>query len=519
MVSRTRSGNSTAVSRRTLLRAFGGAAAGVAASPNALATRSKPVPSGSARRGLTDPIYYSSATAIARAIRAREITSEEVTSAFLERIVHVNPRIHAVVQLQAEKALDLAKEADRKLSRGEYLGPLHGVAMTVKDSLDTAGIISTAGTTGRAHFVPQDDAAVVARLKASGAIVLGKSNTPELTLHGHTENLVYPRTNNPYDIDRSPMGSSGGAAAIVAAGGSAFDVGSDTGGSIRIPAHACGVCGLKPTAGRVSRSGHILNWETFEQSLTTLGPLTRRVEDLVTILSIIAGSDGVDPFAQDIPIGNPDDTRIDALRFAFYTDNGVEPPLPAIAETVESVARKIASTGASVEESRPDATDQILDLFWGIIGGDGGYGVNRILAESGTTEVAPYMAWSQRNAEQYETASMSNKAFAETFMHWHRFRSDMTRFFVDYDIILCPVAAIPAPTHEVDIDALEAKMLSYTAVYNVTGWPVAVLRVGTSDDGLPIGIQIVGKPWQEAKVLAIAKFIEGEFTGFVPPLI
>jgi amidase len=502
-----------------MLKALGGVAAGVAIAPADAVRAGKAKVSGQERIGLTDPLYFSSATAIARAIKEKHVSSEEVTSAFLERIRHVNPKIHAVVQLRAEVALDLAREADRKLSRGEYLGPLHGVPITIKDSLDTIGLVSTAGTKGRASFIPKRDASVVARLKASGAIVMGKTNTPELTLHGYTENLLYERTNNPYSIDHSPMGSSGGAAAIVAAGGSAFDIGSDTGGSVRIPSHACGVCGLKPTAGRVSRTGHILSYDTFNQALTTLGPIARYVEDLVTILPIISGSDGIDPFAFDIPIGDYRETNIANLSFAFYTDNGVAAPISSVDSAVRQVASRIETTGAAMEENRPAESANILELFWKITGADGGYSINRILKENGTKEVSPYMAWAQGNVEQYETASISPKQFGELFTKWHSAKSNMTRFFTDYDVLLCPASAIPAPTHNVAMQELEATMLSYTAIYNITGWPVAVVRIGTSADGLPIGIQIVGKPWQEAVVLAVAKFVEQEFAGFVPPAI
>ncbi len=505
------------VTRRTLLKALGASTAGAAIPPVAATNVAKDRSPRGEVRELTTPMHFSSATALARAIRTKRLSSEEVTSAFLARIRAVNPKIHAVVQVQWEAAVGEARKSDARLMRGELLGPLHGVPMTIKDSLDTAGIISTAGTQGRAQFVPARDAAVVARLKAAGAIILGKSNTPELTLHGFSENLVYERTNNPYDLSRSPMGSSGGAGAIVAAGGSAFDIGSDTGGSVRIPAHVNGVCGLIPTAGRIARTGHIISYDTFDQALTTLGPLARYVEDLETILPIIAGSDGIDPFAYDLPVGDSRTIDVARLSFAFYVDNGTARPVASIDSAVRQAAMRCASAGARVAERRPPGTEQALDLLWTILGGDGGYAIQRTLTESGTTRVAPYLAGALGDPARFDQPILSNKQFADFFVRWHDFKSRMTRFFVDYDVMLCPASAIPAPTHDTDMKSLEATMLSYTAPFSITGWPVAVVRVGKSEEGLPIGVQVVGKPFQEHVVLAVARFLEREFGGYVAP--
>ena len=502
--------------RRTALTALGATAVAALAPEAGYGAMQRRAPRRD-DRGLSTPLHFSSATALARAIRTRRLSAEEVTAAYLARIRDVNPRIHAVVQVQWDAAIEQARVADAGVRRGRPLGPLHGVPITIKDSLDTAGIISTAGTRGRARFVPPRDAAVVARLKAAGAIVLGKSNTPELTLHGFSENLIYPRTNNPYDLDRSPMGSSGGAGAIVAAGGSAFDVGSDTGGSVRIPAHVNGVCGLVPTAGRIARTGHIISFDTFDQALTTLGPIARYVEDLETILRVIAGSDGVDPFAFDLPIGDSREVDVTTLSAAFYVDNGVAAPVTSIARAVRQSAARLAGAGARVDEQRPAGAEQALDLLWAILGGDGGYAVQRILEESGTTEVAPYLAGALGDPGRFDTPALTHRQFAEFFTRWHDFRSHMTRFVAGYDVILCPASALPAPTHDTDIKSLEATMLSYTAPFSITGWPAAVVRVGASEEGLPIGVQIVGKPFQEHVVLAVARFLEQEFGGFVAP--
>ncbi|HET9613773.1 MAG TPA: amidase, partial [Candidatus Limnocylindrales bacterium] len=250
-------------------------------------------------------------TRLAALIRDREVASVEVTRACLDRIARVNDRINAVVTL-APDALDRAADADASLARGRLLGPLHGVPCTLKDSLDTAGLRTTAGTIGWRDRVPDRDATVVARVKAAGAIVLGKTNTPEFTWSDETDNDVFGRTSNPYDLERTPGGSSGGAAAIVAAGGTPFDIGSDTGDSIRQPAHVCGVAGLKPTQGRVPRTGHWPGFGGLVGSLQQLGPIARRVDDLALLLPIIAGPDGEDPHIAPAPLLDPADVDVAA---------------------------------------------------------------------------------------------------------------------------------------------------------------------------------------------------------------
>ena len=253
-----------------------------------------------------DDLTFQSAKSLARAIREKSVSAREVVEAHLRRIEEVNPVLNAVVQLAAERAESEARELDDALARGELRGPLHGVPITIKDSFDTEGIISTGGTLGRAAFVPERDATPVARLRAAGAVLLGKTNTPELTMAAETDNLVYGRTNNPFDVSRTPGGSSGGAAAIISAGGSPLDLGTDTGGSIRFPSHYCGIAGLKPTTGRVPRTGHIIGYDMgAAQSLTVVGPMARYVEDLELAFPIIAGPDYRDPHMVPMPIGDP----------------------------------------------------------------------------------------------------------------------------------------------------------------------------------------------------------------------
>jgi amidase len=451
-------------------------------------------------------IINRSVTALAKAIRNKEISATEVVSAYLNRIKAVNPKLNAVVQLSEESAVVQASEADEALSIGDLSGPLHGVPFTVKDSFDTAGLISTGGTKGRSNYVPATDATIVSRLRAAGAILLGKTNTSELTLTYGTDNLIYGRTNNPYDLSRSPGGSSGGPAAIVAACGSAFDIGSDYGGSLRFPSHCCGIATIKPTSGRVPRTGHILPFGGVLDSFQQIGPMARCVDDLSLILPIIAGPDYIDPGVVPMACDDPKAVDLTNLRVAFHTDNGIISPSSETQEVVREASALLASEGSIVTEVRPTGIEQSYDLMIGLLSADGGTSVRRLLRDAGTKEHT--LRWLELS-EPIDAIQ-----FDALITQWYRFRSTMLSFFKDYDVILSPVNAFPAMPHGSFGADLEA--FSYTMTYNITGWPAAVVRGGTSIDGLPIGVQIAAHPWRDDVSLAVAACIENSLGGFQP---
>lgn len=458
-------------------------------------------------------LIYASATALARAIRAKEVSATEAVHAYLQRIAEVNPALNAVVQLCAEAAQVEARSADAALAWGQILGPLHGVPMTIKDSLDTAGVITTGGTKGRATFVPTHDAPVVARLRAAGAILLSKTNTPELTLGGETDNLIYGRTNNPYDLSRTPGGSSGGAAAIVAAGGAPFDIGSDTAASIRWPAHCCGIAGIKPTAGRIPRTGHIIPFGLGARDLLTQnGPMARFVEDLHLNLPIICGPDWQDPAIVPMPLGDPVAVELTRLRVAVHTDNGIMTPTAAIQAVVRQAAQALTGAGMAVEEACPRALARSHTLAAALASADGRAWMQRLLDNAGTTEVHPWLAANLSPAQ-----GMSVAEFTALLEEIDQFRSEMLAFMEHYDVILCPVNALPALPHGTWRDAFRQGAFSYTQAYNVTGWPGAAVRGGTSPEGLPIGVQIVTRPWREDVALAVAQYLEGVLGGWQQP--
>jgi len=451
-----------------------------------------------------------SATMLAGAIRTKLVSAVEVVDAHLARIEEVNPKLNAVVQLNAEAARKQARQADDAVNRGEVTGPLHGVPITIKDSLDTAGMVSTWGTKGRSAFVPQQDATVVARLRAAGAIVLGKTNTPEFTLAGITDNAVYGRTSNPYDVTRSPAGSSGGAGAIIAAGGSALDLGSDTGGSIRMPAHYCGIAGIKPTSGRVPRTGHAISFDIGAlDALTQIGPMARHVEDLIVTLAIIAGPDGHDPAIVPAPLGHPQEVRVSGLRVAFYTDNGITSPSPDTANTVRTAVSVLSDHGCSVTEARPKGVSEADRLFRRLFLADGGAGVRRLVQAAGTESMSPALEWTQT------AQTLSLTEYTQALTEWNMYRSEMLAFIEQYDAVLCPVSATSAIRHA---DSAGSDF-SYTLAYNLTGWPGAVVRCGTSSEGLPIGVQIVARPWREDVALAVAGYLDINLGGWQRPSV
>jgi amidase len=453
---------------------------------------------------------------LAQLIHRREVSSLEVVNALLTRIEQVNPRLNAIVLLDADGARAAASAADRAIARGDQTGPLHGVPMTIKDSFDTAGLISTGGTMGRKAFVPRTDATVVARLRSAGAILLGKTNTPELTWSFETRSPVYGRTVNPWNPAMSPGGSSGGAAAIVAACASPFDIGSDTGGSIREPAHFCGIAGIKPTSGRVPRTGHIVGAEGFTQSLTQLGPMARSVDDLALVLRVIAGPDWKDASVVPAPLGNHADVVLRGLRVAMHVDNGLHTPSRELAKVVQTSAESLQRLGIEIEVARPEALKDVMSLDEDLFRADGGAWLRALLERAGTREPGPDVALSLKMIADLNKREMTTPEFAAVLERWDAWRGRMLQFLERYDAILCPPCGLDALPHGASDVPENYPAFSYTFAYNMTGWPAAVVRAGTSVQGLPLGVQVIGRPWREDVVLALVRAIERSQGGFHP---
>ncbi len=455
-----------------------------------------------------------SATALAAAIRKKEVSSYEVVRACMDRIEEVNPRLNAVVQMSAEQSLKAARIADAALVRGEAIGPLHGVPFTLKDAIEARGMICTGGTEGRAHYIPNQDAVVVKRLREAGAILLGKTNCPELGWAWEADNLIYGRTNNPYDLTLSPGGSSGGESAIIAAGGSPFGLGSDAGGSVRFPAHCTGIAAIKPTAGRVPRTGHFPGPGGMLDALWQIGPLARYVEDLALLLPVIAGVDGQDIAIVPAPLGDPGQVNLRGLRVAFHTSNGIAAPAPDIAATVKRAAEALTEAGVLVEEARPAAIERTFEIYLDLFTADGGVGLDALLKDAGTQRVHPLM---ERVLKLQRRGAKTMPEFAALVGHWDAFRRDMLAFMSTYDALLCPVCSFAGMQHGSTYDQLSC--FSYTMTFNLTGWPAAVVRGGATASGLPIGVQIAARPWREDVALAVAQFLQKALGGWQRPAI
>ena len=454
---------------------------------------------------MTDPTQLS-ATTMARAVRKKEVSSVELVQAHLDRIEAINPQLNAVVTRCDDQALAAAAAADQAVADGDRLGLFHGIPITVKDALDTAGIRTTGGSTGLRDNVPDANATTVQRLVDAGAIVVGKTNTPDLTLSYETDNLLFGRTNNPYDLERSPGGSSGGAAAAIASGMAPLDLGTDTGGSIRYPSHACGIAGIRPTSGRVPRTGLCIPFGTPVDAATVVGPMARTVEDLAVALGVISGPDGVDPAIVPMPGGDAFNTPLRRLRVAMYVDDGVKPADPAVADAVRAAAQVLADAGAQVVEDRPAATERAGDLFNTVFGGDAGQWFRRILDRFGSVEhgFGP--------PPEHEPPAA---AYIERVEAMAAFQSEMLQWVQDYDLVVCPPHAHSALPHGASM-AEGMGGAGYLMTYNLTGWPGAVVRAGATDTGVPVGVQLVAQPWQDHVALAAALEVERELGGWQP---
>ncbi|MEA2643825.1 MAG: amidase [Chloroflexota bacterium] len=414
---------------------------------------------------------------MAKAIRSGRISSEEIVSAHIEQIGAMNPHLNAVVRTEGHKALIQARAADRHLSsRNAKLGPLHGVPFTVKDIFDTAGVVTTAGLQKLADNIPKTDATVVARMRAAGAIMIGKTNCPPGGIGDDSANSMHGGTRNPYNLQRSPGGSSSGEAAIIAAGGSPIGIGSDSGGSIRLPAHFCGIAALKPTAGRVPSTGGYELVGGLTDPRSQVGPMARFVDDLWLLLPILAGPDGVDSGVIPMPLAR----RLGALKglkVAWYADDGITKPTRATATAVRAASVALQKAGCKVTQARPPGLDEAREVTLGY------WGRKRIATE-------------------------------RLFLRWDGFRSSLLGFMADYDLILSPVAAGPAP--EYGSKTRLENQFSYTIPYSLGGNPCAVVRAGTSPEGLPIGVQLVARNWCDDVALSAAKAIEKSLGGWRP---
>ena len=455
---------------------------------------------------------FSSARAMADAVAARQVSSLELVEMCLERIARDDKRINAVVTLDGERARARAKEADQALARGDSWGPLHGVPFTLKDTWCTKGLRTTVGVPELADHVPAEDASVCARLRAAGGILLGKSNTPPMALRPHTENALFGRTSNPWNLEHTVGGSSGGSAAAVAAGHSPLDVGSDMTGSIRMPAHLCGVYGIKPTARRVAVSGHIPDPPGVPRSdrlLASAGPIARSVGDLAFVLELLVGADGRDTEVPPVPWRRVAPPEPRALRVAFAPTLPGVPADREIRQAVTAAARSLEGAGARVEERLPAADFARHREIW----------LEYLrFAMQALKEIVPAHFFSVPISGEPPSPGELVRALAGR----DQIISEWEALFADWDVFLCPAMPTTAPRHggPMVVDGAEIegwRVDHFVYPFNFSGHPAAVIPATRDQAGLPIGVQLVAGRWKDEELLAAATTVDRVVAGYRPP--
>jgi Asp-tRNA(Asn)/Glu-tRNA(Gln) amidotransferase A subunit family amidase len=460
-----------------------------------------------------------SAVSLAGLVAARKLSPVELVDATLARIDALNPALNAFVAVDHDGARRAAREAESAVMSGGGLGPLHGVPVSIKSSVSVKGLPWETGSRFRQGITGDRDATLVTRLKAAGAIVVGVTNVAEQLMAWETDNALYGRTNSPWALDRTPGGSSGGEAAAIAAGLSAGGVGSDGGGSIRVPAHFSGICGLKPTPGRVPATGHFPPCGGPFALTGVVGPMARTVDDVEALTAAMAGPDIGDPNGHPVPF-----TRLAALpknvRIGVFEDDGTVPVTAETREAVRRAAAWLAEAGHTVDEFRPEGLELARELWWEIFGR-----ASRLLLEplvaGRESEVHPnliqFLDWTRRQdrltAERLLEVEIARDVLKSQFL------AQMER----YPVLLCPVAPMPAFRHGERAWAVEGREVQYLDAWRYTAWfnllqnPGMSVPVLQTSSGLPIGVQVVARPWDEATCLAVARVIERARGAWVAP--
>ncbi len=477
---------------------------------------------------------FKSASELAASIRDREISSRELLDHFLARVERLNPRLNAVVTLDVERARDRAYRADAALARGELWGPLHGVPITIKDTIETAGLRTTAGFPPLGDYVPAANAPSVQRLIDAGAVVFGKTNTPTLAADWQTFNPIFGTTNNPWDTARTPGGSSGGSAAAIAAGLSGLELGSDIGGSIRVPSHWNGVYGHKPTYGIVPARGHIpaLPGALSEFDLAVLGPIARSAADLDLALALLAGPLADRAVAWRLELPAPRHELLRDFRVAAWLDDAEFAVDPEVRRSLDDTVSALRAAGVRVDEAaRPaftlaEALDTYLQLLWPIMMGGSPPEVFAGLIDAAAASPAGAKS-SELTIARYGTARHRDWLVANEARE--QLRAKMAAFFQDYDVLLMPVnqvAAIPHDTREplsarrIVIGGAEREyfeLFPWISVATMTLAPATAAPIGRTRANLPVGLQIVGPYLEDRTSIAFARALAEITAGFEPP--
>lgn len=479
-----------------------------------------------------DPIL--SASELVQQIKNKDISVTELLEEHLNHIATVNPDINAVITMDGDRVRDRAFAADKALENGTDLGPLHGLPMTIKDAYEVAGLVSTGGSPKWKDHVPKQDAVVVERLTAAGANLFGKTNVPLLSGDWQSYNEIFGVTNNPWDQTKTPGGSSGGAAAALAAGLTPLEVGSDIGGSIRIPAHFCGVYGHKPSYGLVPMRGHLPpppGSLSENDSITVAGPMARSAADLELALSILAGPRSSEGKGWRLNLPPPRQQQLKDFRIALWPGDNFCPVETAMIDAIQETADQLAKQGATVTEANPGFSLEVNnDLYWNLL--------NSVIATGFPKQVLDGMQQLIKNSEPNDKDPRVRQARGALIAHkdWLkvnelrlRIKAMWAEFFQSYDVLLCPVTFTTAFAHDHNPD-LFARYISvngqkrhyseltvWSGLATISHLPATVIPIGKNPAGLPIGLQVIGPYLEDYTTIAFAKAAEGVCSGFTAP--
>ena len=469
----------------------------------------------------SDELFFAPATQLLQMLRSRQVSSAELVSAFIERIESINHHVKSVVTLVEERAAEESDASDRRLSGREEVRPLEGLPITIKDSIETHGVRSTDGMKIFEHHIPKEDAPTVARLRAAGAIIIAKTNLPEMAMDYDCDNPLFGSTNNPWNIARVPGGSSGGEAASLASGMCALGLGSDYGGSIRVPSHFCGIVGLKPTWGTIPGTGHLPpnpgSAPPPIAHMATIGPMARYVDDLTLEYNLLRGPHPSTPYTVPSLEAHPERVNLKQTACAVFTDIGSIPVAAEIRAAVERAGKALIKIGVPVEAEVPPIKEAAR--IWAQYAmADGGELLREMIA--GREHLSR-----ERLQRAFMTPAPSRSAadFFRTAIERDNYRVGLQHFMERFPIVIGPAFCITAFEHgamAVDIDGKTFGLFeaNWPALWvNCAGLPAAVVPAGLDRDGLPIGVQIVGRAFEEETVLAVAKALEQELGGFKKP--
>lgn len=460
---------------------------------------------------------FSTIAEIAASIRSRKISPVEIVESHLRRIASCQPRLNAFVHLDAEGARARAHAAEAAVMENQPLGALHGIPLTVKSCIDVTGWPCPAGSLLRKGYVPSTDAPLVSRLKAAGAILLANTNTPEFLMAYETNNLLTGKTSNPWNLEYSAGGSSGGEAAAIAAGCSMGGVGSDGGGSVRVPAHFCGICGLKPTPGRIPATGHFPSGAGAFGWIGVVGPMARTVADVRTLFEVMAGPDAGDSHSAPVPLRAYSEKDLRAMRIGILQSPALGNATPETRAAVDGAEKLLSDRGLLVEAFELHGLDRALELWWFFFGAVIAHLLSASLAGHGS-QLSPMLREYLSKATSPSTISLNQfiQACAERDLLRERILRQMDRV----SILLSPVSSAPAFRHgegnyKPGTGYLDT--MRFSQWLNLTGFPGASVPLSFSKEGLPIGVQIIGRPFEDELVLAVAEALEQSRGPWQPP--